>query len=142
MKIKLGPVEVEQDAIKDETLYEEYKKSPKEVEKYLAQRSKQLDLTLQSLITGKTVKAIRDFIFTIIGGIIFAAWSIYVFYVSKDAFVWKEMNFNTVVSVILQALLIIVICFLPAALVGGGLKTSEKIRNMQEKKKKQQSEDK
>ena len=37
MKIKLGPVEIEQDPIKDELLYNEYKESPKIVEKYLVE---------------------------------------------------------------------------------------------------------
>lgn len=32
MKIKLGPVEIEQDGLKDEVLYNEYKESPKTVE--------------------------------------------------------------------------------------------------------------
>ena len=35
MRIKLGPVEIEQDPIKDDLLYNEYKESPKTVEKYL-----------------------------------------------------------------------------------------------------------
>ena len=32
MRIKLGPVEIEQDPIKDDVLYNEYKESPKTVE--------------------------------------------------------------------------------------------------------------
>ena len=50
MKIKLGPVEIEQDSLKDEVLYSEFKKSPKEVEKYLAEKSKFFDLTLTDVI--------------------------------------------------------------------------------------------
>ena len=119
MKIKIGPIEVEQDAIKDEVLYNEYKQSPKDVEKYLNVKSKVLDLTMKNVIAGKTMKMIFEFVFSIIGSVVFGAWSIFVFYTSKDAFVWKEMNLQTAFSVLLQALLIIFICFLPVILLGG-----------------------
>ena len=46
MKFKIGPVEV---------LFAEYKKSPKNVEKYLAEKSKFIDLTLKNLLAGKTM---------------------------------------------------------------------------------------
>ena len=92
MKIKIGPIEIEQESVADNVLFEEYKKSEKDVTKYLEEKSKFFDLTLKNIIAGKTMKMIRDFIFTIIGGVVFIGWSIYVFYISKDSFVWNEMN--------------------------------------------------
>lgn len=136
MKIKIGPVEVEQDPIKDELLFPEYKESAKLVDRYLSEKGKVLDFTVKNLIAGKTVKMIRDFVITIVGGIIFTGWCLYVFWVSKDSFVWKEMSLHTVITVVLQALLIFFICFLPAGLVGGGLKTASKIKELSGKKKK------
>lgn len=136
MKIKIGPIEVEQDALKDEVLFNEYKNSPKEFEKYLNEKSKFLDITLKNIIAGKTMKMIRDFVLTIVAGIVFTGWSLYVFYISKDSFVWKEMNLETAVSVALQSLLIIGICFLPVILVGGFIKITGLIAARKVKQKK------
>ena len=122
MKVKIGPVEIEQDAIKDEILYNEYKESPKTVEKYLAEKSKFYDMTLKHIIAGKTTKMVRDFIFTIAGGVLFTGWVLYVLYISRDAFVWKEISLNTAFTVIMEVLLMMVVCFMPAGLVGGCLK--------------------
>lgn len=122
MKIKFGPVEFEQDALKDEILLEEYKKSPKEVEKYLKEKSKFYDETLKNIIAGKTMKTVRDFIFSIAGVVFFTGWSLYVFFVSKDAIVWDEVNAGNAFSVILQAFFIILICFMPVILVAGLIK--------------------
>ena len=119
MKIKIGPVEIEQDSLKDEILYNEYKKSPKDVEKYLVEKSKFFDLTLKNTIAGKTMKMIKNFIFSIASAVFFVGWSLYVFYVSKDAFEWKQMSMDTVVSASLQALFILCICFLPLILING-----------------------
>ena len=119
MKIKIGPVEIEQDSLKDEILYNEYKKSPKDVEKYLVEKSKFFDLTLKNTIAGKTMKMIKNFIFSIASAVFFVGWSLYVFYVSKDAFEWKQMSMDTVVSATLQALFILCICFLPLILING-----------------------
>ena len=123
MKIKFGPVEFEQDALKDEILLEEYKKSPKEVEKYLKEKSKFYDETLKNIIAGKTMKTVRDFIFSIVGVVFFTGWSLYVFFVSKDAIVWDEVNAGNAFSVILQAFFIILICFMPVILIVGLIKT-------------------
>lgn len=122
MKIKFGPVEFEQDALKDEILLEEYKKSPKEVEKYLKEKSKFYDETLKNIIAGKTMKTVRDFILSIAGVVFFTGWSLYVFFVSKDAIVWDEVNAGNAFSVILQAFFIILICFMPVILVAGLIK--------------------
>ena len=134
MKIKLGPVEIEQDSLKDEVLYSEFKKSPKEVEKYLAEKSKFFDLTLKNTLAGKTMKMIRSFIFSIGGLVFFVGWSLYVFYISKDAFVWDEMNLQTAILAILQSLLIIGICFLPLILVAGYVKIVNTINSKKEQK--------
>ena len=80
MKLKIGPVEIEQDSIKDEILFNEFKESPKEVEKYLLEKSKYFDLTLKNTIAGKTMKMITDFAMGLAGGIFFLGWSFYVFY--------------------------------------------------------------
>ena len=136
MRIKLGPVEIEQDPIKDDVLYNEYKESPKTVEKYLAEKSKFLDLSLKNIIAGKTMKMIIDFVFTIAGGIAFVGWALYVFYISKDSFVWKEMSLETFFSVILQAILIIAICFLPVILVTGCFMLTKRIRSKKEEEQK------
>ena len=72
---------------------------------------------------------IRNFIFSIAGTVFFVGWSIYVFYVSKDAFSWEEMNLQSAILAILQALLILTICFLPVMLIGGGIKVSTKINS-------------
>ena len=122
MKIKFGPVEFEQDALKDEILLEEYKKSPKEVEKYLKEKSKFYDETLKNIIAGKTMKTVRDFIFSIVGVVFFTGWSLYVFFVSKDAIIWDKINVGNAFSVILQAFFIILICFMPVILIAGFLK--------------------
>lgn len=127
MKIKLGPVEIEQDPIKDELLYNEYKESPKIVEKYLVEKSKYFDLTLKNIIAGKTMKMIRDTVFSIAGSVAFVGWIIYVFYVSKDSFVWKEISPEATFLVVVQALLIIGICFLPVLLVVGCFTVKNKI---------------
>ena len=140
MRIKLGPVEIEQDPIKDDVLYNEYKESPKTVEKYLAEKSKFLDLSLKNIIAGKTMKMIIDFVFTIAGGIAFVGWALYVFYISKDSFVWKEMSLETFFSVILQAILIIVICFLPVILVTGCFMLTRRIRSKKEETQKDKAE--
>ena len=140
MRIKLGPVEIEQDPIKDDVLYNEYKESPKTVEKYLAEKSKFLDLSLKNIIAGKTMKMIIDFVFTIAGGIAFVGWALYVFYISKDSFVWKEMGLETFFSVILQAILIIVICFLPVILVAGCFMLTRRIRSKKEETQKDKAE--
>ena len=140
MRIKLGPVEIEQDPIKDDVLYNEYKESPKTVEKYLAEKSKFLDLSLKNIIAGKTMKMIIDFVFTIAGGIAFVGWALYVFYISKDSFVWKEMSLETFFSVILQAILIIVICFLPVILVAGCFMLTRRIRSKKEETQKDKAE--
>ena len=130
MKIKLGPIEVEQDVIKDESLFEVYKDSPKDVEKYFEEKSKILDLTLKNIIGGKTMKMIRDFVFTMIAGIAFIGWSGYVFYVSKEVFVWEELTVETAITLFLQALMIIFICFLPVIIVGGFFKLVGLFSNM------------
>ena len=122
MKIKIGPVEVEQDSIKDEVLFDRYIKEPKEVQKYLAEKSKYLDLSLKHLLAGKTMKMIRDSAFALAAGIFFVGWSLYVFYVSKDSFAWEELTFESTVTFILQAFLILGICFLPVGLVTGFFK--------------------
>lgn len=119
MKIKLGPLEVEQDALKDEILYPEYKESPEKVEKYLAEKSKVLDMTLKNTIAGKTVGMIIESILTLVGGIFFVGWSVYVFYTSRDVFIWKEFTLGTAITFFLQALLIMFICFLPVFLIAG-----------------------
>ena len=126
MRIKIGPVEIEQDSIKDEILFNEYKESPKNVEKYLVEKSKFYDLTLKNLIAGKTMRMIKNFFISIAGTIFFVGWSLYVFYISKDSFVWKEMNLETALSVVLQALLIIGICFLPLGLLAGYIKLTSR----------------
>ncbi|MBP3891672.1 MAG: hypothetical protein J6D29_05815 [Solobacterium sp.] len=122
MKIKIGPVEVEQDEINDATLFDKYQESPKEVEKYLVEKSRFYDLTLRNIIAGRTTRMVRDAIFTIIGGVFFTGWSLYVFYISKDAFEWQGMTLTTAISILLQALLVMGICFLPVVLIGGFLK--------------------
>ncbi len=119
MKLKIGPIEIEQDSIKDDLLFNEYKKSPKEVEKYLLEKSKYFDLALKNTIAGKTMKTITDFALSLAGGVFFLAWSFYVFYSSRDLFVWKEMDLASAFFVLLEALLIIGICLLPVALSGG-----------------------
>ena len=124
MKIKIGSIEIEQESLSDEILFKEYEKSQKDVEGYLEEKSKFFDLTLKNIIAGKTMKMIRDFIFAIIGGVVFIGWSVYVFYVSKDAFVWNEMNLETIIYIFLQALLLIFICLLPVILISGFLKRS------------------
>ena len=122
MKIKIGPVEVEQDSINDEVLFDRYKKEPKEVQKYLVEKSKYYDLTLKNIIAGKTMNMIKNFVISIAALIFFTGWSLYVFYVSKDAFTWQEMNLESTMTFILEALLILAICFLPVGLVAGFLK--------------------
>lgn len=134
MKIKLGPIEIEQESLSDELLLNEYKKSKEDVEKYLEEKSKYFDLTLKNIIGGKTVKMIKDFVLTIIGGVVFVGWSIYVFYISKDAFVWKEMNLETTFYILIQALLIIFICLLPVMLISGFLQIVNKISSLKDKK--------
>lgn len=128
MKIKLGPVEIEQDPIKDELFFDEYKKSPKAVEKYLEEKSKLFDLSLKNIIAGRTTRLIMDAAFSIAGGVAFVGWIIYVFYVSKDSFVWEELGPQTVLSVLLQALLILFICFLPVILIGVGFLIRAKVK--------------
>ena len=135
MKIKIGPIEVEQDVVKDEALFEVYKNSPKDVEKYFEEKSKILDLTLKNIIGGKTMKMIRDFVFTLIAGIAFIGWSGYVFYVSKEVFVWEELTIGTAITLFLQALMIIFICFLPVIIIGGFIKLFELFSNMRKAKK-------
>ncbi len=127
MKIKLGPVEIEQDGLKDEVLYNEYKESPKTVEKYLDEKSKYFDLTIKNLIAGQTLKTIKNFIVSVASWVFFVAWSIYVFWESKDAFVWNEFSLETIFGVLLQALLILGICFLPVVLVEGFFKLASVI---------------
>ena len=122
MKIKIGPVEVEQDPIKDEVLYDKYKKDPKEVQKYLVEKSKYLDLSLKQLLAGKTMKMLRDSALAIAVGIFFIGWSLYIFYVSKDSFAWDELTLESTLIFILQAFLILGICFLPVGLVTGFFK--------------------
>lgn len=134
MKIKLGPIEIEQESLSDELLLNEYKKSKEDVEEYLEEKSKYFDLTLKNIIGGKTVKMIKDFVLTIIGGVVFVGWSIYVFYISKDAFVWKEMNLETTFYILIQALLIIFICLLPVMLISGFLQIVNKISSLKDKK--------
>ena len=134
MKIKLGPIEIEQESLSDELLLNEYKKSKEDVEEYLEEKSKYFDLTLKNIIGGKTVKIIKDFVLTIIGGVVFVGWSIYVFYISKDAFVWKEMNLETTFYILIQALLIIFICLLPVMLISGFLQIVNKISSLKDKK--------
>ena len=133
MKIKLGPIEIEQESVSDEILLNEFKKSKKDVEEYLEEKSKFFDLTLKNIIGGKTVKMIKDFVFTIIGGIAFIGWSVYVFYISKDAFVWNEMDLGTIIYIFLQALLIIFICLLPVLLISGFLQIVNAISSHKEK---------
>ena len=133
MKIRIGPVEVEQNPIQDETLFNEYKESPEVVEKYLVEKSKFLDLTLKNTIAGKTMKMIRDFFYTLVGSVAFIGWAVYVFYVSKDAFVWEEMSPETAISVFLQALLVIFICFLPVMIITGLVKAASKISSLRNK---------
>ena len=79
MKVKIGPVEIEQDSIKDEVLFEKYKKDPKHVQKYLEEKSKVFDLTLKHLIGGKTMKMVKDSAYAIITGIFFVGWSLYIY---------------------------------------------------------------
>ena len=83
------------------------------------------------------MKMIRDFIFTIIGGVAFIGWSAYVFYVSKDAFIWKETDLGGIIYILFQALLIIFICLLPVMLISGFIqaitKISEKISSGKKK---------
>ena len=117
MKIKIGPVEIEQDSIKDEVLFAYYKESPKEVEKFLVEKSKFYDLTLKNIVAGKTMKMIRNFAFSIAGIVFFVGWSLYVFYASKDYFVWDKLSLDTAISVFLQAMLILGICLLPVGLI-------------------------
>ena len=138
MKIKIGPVEIEQDSLKDEILFNEYKQSPKDVEKYLVEKSKFFDLTLKNTIAGKTVKMIKNFIFSIASAVFFVGWSLYVFYISKDAFTWNEMNLETAISAFLQSLLILGICFLPLILINGyiALTTRETSKSSDKKDKK------
>ena len=119
MKIKIGPVEIEQDSLKDEILFNEYKQSPKDVEKYLVEKSKFFDLTLKNTIAGKTMKMIKNFIFSIASAVFFVGWSLYIFYISKDAFTWEQMNLQTAIFAVLQSLLILGICFLPLILING-----------------------
>ena len=138
MKIKIGPIEIEQDSLKDEILYSEYKKSPKDVEKYLVEKSKFFDLTLKNTIAGKTMKMIKNFVFSIASAVFFVGWSLYVFYVSKDAFVWKQMSMDTVVSATLQALLILCICFLPLILINGFIALSSVVFSKKSNNKNQQ----
>lgn len=139
MKIKIGPIEIEQESVADNVLFEEYKKSEKDVTKYLEEKSKFFDLTLKNIIAGKTMKMIRDFIFTIIGGVVFIGWSIYVFYISKDSFVWNEMNPETIIYVFLQSLLIIFVCLLPVMLISGFIKIVAKVSGIRESKKNKQN---
>lgn len=134
MKIKLGPIEIEQESLSDEILLNEYKKSKKDVEKYLEEKSKYFDLTLKNIIGGKTVKMIKDFVFAIVGGVVFVGWTIYVLYISKDAFVWKEMNLETTFYILIQALLIIFVCLLPVMLISGFLQIVNKIPSFKDKK--------
>jgi hypothetical protein len=122
MKLKIGPVEIEQDSIKDDILFNEFKESPKEVEKYLLEKSKYFDLTLKNTIAGKTMKMITDFALGLAGGIFFLGWSFYVFYSSRDVFVWQEMNVSTAFSVFLGSLMILFICLLPVILILSFLK--------------------
>ena len=122
MKLKIGPVEIEQDSIKDEILFNEFMESPKEVEKYLLEKSKYFDLTLKNTIAGKTMKMITDFAMGLAGGIFFLGWSFYVFYSLRDVFVWQEMNLSTAFSVLLESLMIIFICLLPVILIMGFMK--------------------
>ena len=122
MKLKIGPVEIEQDSIKDEILFNEFKESPNEVEKYLLEKSKYFDLTLKNTIAGKTMKMITDFAMGLAGGIFFLGWSFYVFYSLRDVFVWQEMNLSTAFSVLLESLMIIFICLLPVILIMGFMK--------------------
>ncbi len=122
MKLKIGPVEIEQDSIKDDILFNEFKESPKEVEKYLLEKSKYFDLTLKNTIAGKTMKMITDFVLGLAGGIFFLGWSFYVFYSSRDVFVWQEMNVSTAFSVFLESLMILFICLLPVILILSFLK--------------------
>ena len=122
MKVKIGPVEIEQDSIKDEVLFEKYKKDPKHVQKYLEEKSKVFDLTLKHLIGGKTMKMVKDSAYAIITGIFFVGWSLYIFYVSKDSFTWEELTLESTLTFILQAFLILGICFLPVGLVAGFFK--------------------
>ena len=138
MKIKIGPVEIEQDSLKDEILFNEYKQSPKDVEKYLVEKSKFFDLTLKNTIAGKTVKMIKNFIFSIASAVFFVGWSLYVFYISKDAFTWNEMNLETAISAFLQSLLILGICFLFLILINGyiALTTRETSKSSDKKDKK------
>ena len=82
------------------------------------------------------MKMIIDFVFTIAGGIAFVGWALYVFYISKDSFVWKEMSLETFFSVILQAILIIAICFLPVILVTGCFMLTKRIRSKKEEEQK------
>ena len=127
MKIKLGPVEIEQDGLKDEVLYNEYKESPKTVEKYIGEKSKYFDLTIKNLVAGKTLKTIKNFIVSVASWVFFVAWSLYVFWESKDAFVWNEFSLETIFGVLLQSLLILGICFLPVVLVEGFFKLTSVI---------------
>ena len=122
MKLKIGPVEIEQEAIKDEVLFNEFKESPKMVEKYLDEKSKYFDLALKNTIDGKTMKMIRDFALGLVGGVFFLGWSFYVFYESKDLINWNEISLETALEGLMIALLILFICFLPIILVGGFLK--------------------
>lgn len=129
MKIKIGPVELEQDPIKDEVLFNDYKESPKTVEKYLAEKSKYFDMTLKNILVGKTMRAVRNFLLSVAGTVFFVGWSLYVFYISKEHFVWKEPSLQNTINVILQALLILGICLFPVAFLGGFFKLSSKKAN-------------
>lgn len=135
MKLKIGPIEIDHDPIKDEVLFAAFKESPKDVDKYLAERSKFFDLALRNLIAGRTMRMIRDFIYTLFGGAVFIGWSIYVFFVSKDAFVWKELSLENVIYILLQAFLVIFVCLLPIILIGGFLKSASMLALLGLKKK-------
>ena len=134
MKLKIGPVEIEQEAIKDEVLFNEFKESPKMVEKYLDEKSKYFDLALKNTIDGKTMKMIRDFALGLVGGVFFLGWSFYVFYELKDLINWNEISLETALEGLMIALLILFICFLPIILVGGFLKITSYFSARKKKK--------
>ncbi|MBO7677283.1 MAG: hypothetical protein J6S49_07195 [Erysipelotrichaceae bacterium] len=124
MKLKIGPVEIEQEAMKDDVLFNEFKESPKLVGKYLEEKSKYFDLALKNTIDGKTMKMIRDFALGLVGGVFFLGWSFYVFFESKDLFEWNGMTLGTALAGLMTALLVLFICFLPVILVGGFMKVA------------------
>ena len=126
MKIKIGPVELEQDPIKDEVLFNDYKESPKTVEKYLAEKSKYFDMTLKNVLDGKTMRTFKNFLFFVLGTVFFVGWSLYVFYISKDHFVWKEPSLQNTINVFLQTFLILGVCLFPVVFLGGFFKLSSK----------------